>query len=106
MAINNINSNTTQINIAPSVQSKNTDKLSSGFKVNRDDTAATLSISSKNGKSENIAENQQASLSNVRDIDKVDEMISNAQKSILSQPQDAIDAQANVQSGVVLNLIQ
>lgn len=107
MSINNIsNTNANQIiSITSRTQSENTDKLSSGYKVNRDtEPAATVDIRS-NANSQNIKENAAASMSNIRDIDEIDAMIARAQKNILAQPEDAVAAQANQQSAGVTLLL-
>ena len=109
MAIMNINADTSSqvLNIAASQQNKNTDKLSTGHKVNRDDTAATLSINSKAAdKTGAVAENSAASMSNVRDVDAVDAMIEQARANILSTPDDSVKAQANSSTAQVMDLVQ
>lgn len=107
MAINNIVGSTTSqvLSINNATQENNTDKLSSGYKVNRNDDAVSLKITSKFA-SENVSENSEASMSSIHDIDKVDEMIANAQKNILANADDAVAAQANQGAAGVISLVQ
>lgn len=105
MTINNIQaSDSYVINTTADTQAKNTDKLASGYKVNRNDDAATLSI--KSNRSTVSSENTLAASSSVADVDKVDEMISQARANILSQPEDALKAQANQGAADAMSLMQ
>ena len=102
--ITNINTNSAiTLGITAEAQSRNTDKLSSGYKVNRDnDTAATVSIKTKNASS---VENADSAMGSAKAIDEVDAMIAQARANILANPQESVSAQANQQAAGVIGLI-
>lgn len=104
MAINNISNTSNQIfNLSTDIQSRNTNKLSTGFKINRNSDAASLSIKTKN--SEVVSENAQASMSSIDNIDKADAMVEEVKNRILSNPNQAVLAQANQTNAGVASLI-
>ena len=104
MAIEIINSSNQTIQLTSELQSKNTNKLSTGFKINRNTDAASLSIKHKN--TDVVSENAAASMSDINDIDKADALVEEAKKRILSNPQESVLAQANQAGSGVMNLIK